>query len=127
MKIWRSHGSEHSMNLVMIGRFKDEFDAEESKEIIEMIAEHVMKAKDFDYNLDRFPKVLRDFLDAKNIFYLSPHQIVQFFMDFQIEQNGKEVRLTTQEEDLSGMQRIMLHKGAKIEIFSANDYPSSGK
>ena len=41
MKIWNGCGSEHSMNLVMIGRFKDAGDAASAKEVIDRLIEQV--------------------------------------------------------------------------------------
>ena len=37
MKIWYGYGSEHSMNLVMIGRFQDPESADATKKIIEQL------------------------------------------------------------------------------------------
>jgi hypothetical protein len=127
MKIWQSYGSEHSMNLVMIGRFKEELDAEEAKDLIEKITDFVMGIENFDHDLDRFPKEFRDFLIDNNLFCVSPHQLVQFIMEYSIEQNGNELRITTDEDDMSGIQRLMLNKGAKVEVFSAHDYPEDKK
>ena len=42
MNIWNGFGSEHSYNLVMIGRFKKTRDAEEAKELIERIIKQVV-------------------------------------------------------------------------------------
>jgi len=43
MKIWRGYGSEHSSNLVMIGRFKTVGDAEAAKRIIDRLAEQITR------------------------------------------------------------------------------------
>lgn len=37
MKVWNGYGSEHSMNLVMVGQFKTIEDAEKTKELIESL------------------------------------------------------------------------------------------
>ena len=39
MKIWQGYGSDHSMNLVMIGHFKNPKDAEETQKLIEQLSE----------------------------------------------------------------------------------------
>ena len=41
MKIWQGYGSEHSMNLVMIGHFKDAGSAVKAKELIDSFTEFV--------------------------------------------------------------------------------------
>ena len=66
MKIWYSYGSEHSMNLVMIGSFKQVADAEEAKRLIDELAEQVrkepMRSYDDDPNEARFSKEMLIFL-----------------------------------------------------------------
>ena len=42
MKIWNAFGTEHSMNLVMIGRFKEVRNAEEAKRLIDRLTEQVI-------------------------------------------------------------------------------------
>ena len=39
MKIWHGYGSEHSMNLVMIGHFKSSEDAEKTQKLIDQLSE----------------------------------------------------------------------------------------
>ena len=41
MKIWYSYGSEHSMRLVMIGRFKSVTDAKKTKQLIDRLTEEL--------------------------------------------------------------------------------------
>jgi hypothetical protein len=43
MKIWKGYGSEHSMNLVMIGHFKEACDAREAKRLIDQLIERVAR------------------------------------------------------------------------------------
>ena len=41
MKLWYGYGSEHSMNLVMIGRFKDAVAAAQAKRVIDALTTKV--------------------------------------------------------------------------------------
>jgi hypothetical protein len=41
MKTWNSYGSEHSANLVMIGKFKNAASAEKAKEAIDLITDYM--------------------------------------------------------------------------------------
>ena len=41
MKVWNGYGSEHSMNLVIVGHFKEVRDAEKAKELIDLLTEQV--------------------------------------------------------------------------------------
>ena len=43
MKIWNGYGSEHSMNLVLIGKFKQAQDANKVKSDIEKLGEQADK------------------------------------------------------------------------------------
>ena len=43
MKIWNGYGSEHSMNLVLIGRFKREQDAEKVEKDIDRLSAQASK------------------------------------------------------------------------------------
>ena len=64
-------------------------------------------------------------LRSKNVYSLSPQELIQFRYDISVELCGSEIRVTTDEDDISGIQKLMLHKGAKVEVFSAHDYPES--
>jgi hypothetical protein len=46
MKIWWGYGSEHSMNLVMIGKFASVGEAEAAKQLIDRLAEGVQNEVD---------------------------------------------------------------------------------
>jgi Family of unknown function (DUF6375) len=47
MKIWNTYGSEHSANLVMIGKFKDVASAETAKAIFDEISGVVVDSNEF--------------------------------------------------------------------------------
>jgi len=127
MKIWQTYGTEHSSNLVMIGKFKQASDAEEVKALIDTLFENLPDLVDFDFNKDRYSDEVHKLLRAANVYSLSPQELVQFRYDISVELNGDEIRVTTDEEDISGIQKLMFHKGAKIEVFSAHDYPEPDK
>tara|TARA_R110002072_G_scaffold171703_7_gene325467 strand:- start:6805 stop:7185 length:381 start_codon:yes stop_codon:yes gene_type:complete len=123
MKVWRSYGSEHSMNLVMIGRFQKEADARETKDLLDKLFDKLPEMVDFDVNRDRYSDDVLEFLNAINLFALTPTELVQFRYDISVELLSDEIRVTTDEDDVSGIIKVMLQKGAKIEVFSAHDYP----
>ena len=124
MKIWQSYGAEHSLNLVIIGRFKEVADAEEFKLQTESLIDFLSAKTDFDMDGNRFDRDVSEYLGNKNIHCLSPQQLGQFLYEMHMEQHGNEVRITS-DDDLNGIISWMLHKGAKIEVFSAHDYPES--
>lgn len=124
MKIWQSYGAEHSMNLVIIGRFKEVADAEEFEDLFNSLTEFLREQKGFDVDSDRYGNEVLDYLGKKNIYCLSPQQLGLFLYDVSIDQYGNEIRITS-EDDMTGLISLLVNKGAKVEIFSAHDYPES--
>ena len=125
MKIWKSYGSEHSMNLVMIGSFKEEEDAEKVEEVLMPLFEKLRSLPDSDVHEDRFSEDVKELLRSKSINYLSPQELTQFRYDGRFERNGKKILYTTDEVDVSATLKIMLMEGAKVKVFSKDDYPVS--
>ena len=71
MKIWTSYGAEHSLNLVIIGHFKDAIEAEEFESLVSSLTNFLMNDSDFDVDSDRFSSGMLDYLGKKNLFCLS--------------------------------------------------------
>lgn len=126
MKVWQSYGAEHSLNLVIIGHFKEPSDAEEYKDLVEQVTDFLREQSDFDVEADRFSEEVHDYLISKNISSLSPEQLGQLLYEYSIEVAGNDVHIYSDDE-LNGLVSLMLRKGAKIEIFSAHDYPESNE
>jgi len=97
MKIWCSYGSEHSMNLVMIGSFKQVADAEDAKLLIEELAEQVrkepMRSYDDDPNESRFSKEMLDFFTNTKVHSIGAAELEQFHYDVHVEQKENNVIL----------------------------------
>ena len=47
MKLWTSYGAEHSLNLVIIGDFKEVVDAEEFGSLVYSLTKTLMNDKEF--------------------------------------------------------------------------------
>ena len=58
MKIWHGYGSEHSMNLVMIGHFKNPDDAEKTQKLIEQLSKGLEGKIDVGTSSNRFGEVV---------------------------------------------------------------------
>jgi hypothetical protein len=127
MKIWRSYGSEHSMNLVMIGSFKQVADADEAKMLIEGLAEiarnEPMRSYDDDPHESRFSNEALEFFRTSKVHTIGPTELEQFNYDVHVELKGTSLVLTTDESDVSGFLKLLIEKGAKVEVYSAHDYP----
>ncbi|MBV9826801.1 MAG: hypothetical protein JO001_14165 [Alphaproteobacteria bacterium] len=115
------------MNLVMIGSFKQVAEADEVKMLIEELAEQVrnepMRSFDNDPNESRFSGEMLDFFRSAKIHSLGPAELEQFNYDVHVEQKENTLILTTDESDISGFLKLLIERGARVEIYSAHDYP----
>jgi hypothetical protein len=127
MRIWYGYGSEHSMNLVMIGHFKDAESADEARDLIEQLTLQVnadIRAKLIEVggHSTRYTegalKVLRDI----NFYSISAGELEQFAYDVSIKQEESKLILTTDESDVSAFLKLFVERGARVEVFSAHHY-----
>ncbi len=126
MKIWCQHGSEHSANLVMIGHFMEVTDATKTKEIIDKLTERVRK----DGSVSRSPShgysnSMLDLLTELHVASIAPQELEQFLYDVCVEVEGSNVVVTTEEIDVSAFLKVMVARGARVEVYSAHHYPNS--
>ena len=123
MKIWYGFGSEHSMNLVMLGRFKDASSAKEAKDVLDAIAEQAREEKELSCDTREFSDEMQAILRRVKVYSLAPNELEQFLFDFRAEQKGCCVRIATDEIEISALLKILLIQGARVELFSADRYP----
>ncbi|ELY2671573.1 hypothetical protein SMZ63_000655 [Cronobacter sakazakii] len=129
MKIWNGYGSEHSMNLVLIGRFKQVQDAEKvEKDIIKLSTQ---ASKDECYFIPfnepknhRFSDEMLSLLHSLELPILGPADLGQLVSDHNLSRDGEIITITTDEAEVSAFVKLFVEAGAKVEIFSAHDYPS---
>lgn len=130
MKIWKGYGSEHSMNLVMIGHFKEARDAEEVKQLLDQLARQVKDDADESQSntapQDWFTDRMLELLRAANLYILGPAELEQLLYDVQVDVDGNKVVITTDEVDVSAFLKVLLDNGARVEVYSAHDYPNTG-
>jgi len=125
MKVWFGYGSEHSMNLVMIGKFKSNDDAEETKKIIDRLTEKLTKKIEVGNTRYRFSEDMLSLLKEANIYTLGPLELEQFLYETRTQVEENQLILTTDEAEVSAFIKLMIDRGAKIEIFSAHHYPDA--
>lgn len=125
MKIWRGYGSEHSMNLVMIGQFKSVDDARKTKQTIDQLTEKLPDKIEVGRTRNRFGDEVLALLKDANIYTLGPLELEQFLYDVSTRIEEDKLILTTDESEVSAFMKLMIDRGAKIEIFSAHDYPDA--
>lgn len=130
MKIWRGYGSEHSSNLVMIGRFKTVAGAAEAKRIIDRLTEQIradVKAGLMDETdpPQRFTDHIMELFKEVETYIVAPAELSQFNYEFSAEVQGDTLVLTTEEYDISAFLKILVNGGARVEVFSRHDYPTA--
>jgi hypothetical protein len=126
MKIWFGYGSEHSANLVIIGEFKN---ADEAQRSLDLLNEATQIARaDEDAGHISAGTVTRQISEAQIDFfkrtslplgYGGPEQLL---LEFHPRREGNRVVITTEEDEINAILRILLHGGAKMEVYSAHDH-----
>jgi hypothetical protein len=130
MKVWCGFGSEHSANLVMIGRFKDTSEATEAKEIIEQLSKQVEADEQagllrIGQRAERYSDAMLQLMGKIHVHSIAPQELEQFAYDVQIKVENNQVVLTTDEVDVSAFIKVLLDKGAYIEMYSAHEHQDS--
>ncbi|WP_445175020.1 DUF6375 family protein [Microcoleus sp.] len=125
MKIWRGYGSEHSRNLVMIGQFKSVDDARKTKQTIDQLTEKLADKIEVGRTRNRFEDEVSALLKDANIYTLGSLELEQFLYDVSTRIEKDKLILTTDELEVSAFIKLMIDRGAKVEIFSAHDYPDA--
>jgi hypothetical protein len=123
MKIWNGYGSEHSMNLVMIGHFKSEDDAKKTQEIIEKLSVELRGKIDIGSNRENFGSEILEILKDADCYILSPGELEHFLYDTHTRVECDKIILETDETEVSAFFKLMIYKGAKVEVYSAHYYP----
>jgi hypothetical protein len=123
MKIWNSFGSEHSANLVMIGTFKDAASAEKAKHVIDKISDFVLNTDQTFEGADRYPEAAMELLRTINFYSVSPAEFEQFRYEVMPRLEGDKLVLRTDDVEISAVLKIMIEKGARVEVYSAHEYP----
>lgn len=125
MKIWHGYGSEHSSNLVMIGHFKTTRDAKKAQQLIEQLSVGLRDKTEVGTTSERFSDEVRATLREAQCYFLGPSELEQFLYETRIQVESNRIVLTTEEFEVSAFLKLMVHKGARVEIYSAHDYPDA--
>ncbi|MDA8355166.1 MAG: DUF6375 family protein [Actinomycetota bacterium] len=129
MRIWHSYGSEHSMDLVLIGRFETVSGAEaaiERMEALKALAEAEWSDDDWRRHDDRMPETLTNELIKLKLYEMGRSDVDIYAYDYSIERDGSTVRVQTEESEVQGFLKVLLHLGARVEVFSRHDWDEDG-
>lgn len=127
MKIWNEYGTEHSANLVMIGKFQTKSDAVDVLDAIERVKERALEYERtgrlrFGDPVYVYDDSLIDFLYSLKVFKVAPNELEQFISDVTIEQRDDSIWIRTNEFEVSAFMKLMFERGARIEIYSAHHH-----
>ena len=126
MKIWYAYGSEHSMNLVMIGYFRNIKDAEKTQELIQELTEKLRDKIDIETLTTRYSDEVLDVLRETNLYDLSPSEFEHFHSPKTVELKDDRIVLEIAAMDASAFFKMMVNKSAKVEIHSTDDCSGEG-
>jgi hypothetical protein len=113
MKIWAGYGSEHSMNLVLIGKFKEAKDAENAEGIVSKIRDQA--SEDEAYVIShaspenqRFSDAMLALLRAHELHMFSPADLEQFASEHSLDREEALITIRTDEADVSAFVKFIL-------------------
>jgi hypothetical protein len=129
MRIWHSYGSEHSMDLVLIGKFETVPRAEaavERMKILKALAEDASSEDDWRRRDERMSAVLVEELVKLELYEMGRSDVDIYAFDHSVERSGSTVRIWTEESDVQGFLKVLIHLGARVEVFSRHDWNEDG-
>ena len=123
MKIWFGYGSEHSTNLVMIGRFKEARDATLAESSIKHMVDHIALEVEsgrlhFGDLSETYSNETMKALTDIGVYDIRPNELEQFGLAVEVSALGNEVRITTDESDVSAFLKVLISRGARVEVYS---------
>lgn len=105
-------------------------DAQEVERIIDRLKAQVSAEPGaYDPNSEateqRFSDEIRQLLTESRFHTLYPSELGQFELDVRVEVDGSQVVITTDEVDVSAFLKLLIDRGARVEVYSAHDYPDA--
>lgn len=132
MKVWMGYGSEHSANLVMIGRFRSPADAEAAEHLFTKIGEWVSKETDAGSmdigweSIHRMGDATRQFLMDLHLYSLSLSDLENFAYEHHVTVDGASLTITTDEEEVQGFLKLLIDQDAQVQVYSAHAWNADG-
>ncbi|WP_327191122.1 DUF6375 family protein [Streptomyces xinghaiensis] len=129
MRIWHSYGSEHSMDLVLVGTFETVSGAEaamERMEALKTLAEAEWSDDDWRRADERMPRALADELGKLRLYDMGRSDVDIYALDHSVQRTGSTVRVWTEESEVQGFVKVLINLGARIEVFSRHHWNEDG-
>ncbi len=129
MRIWYSYGSEHSMDLLLVGTFETVTGAEaaiEKMEALRILAESEWSDDDWRFREERMPGSLMDGLRELKLYDMGRSDVDIYAFEHTVERRDSTVRVQTEESEVQGFLKVLIHLGARVEVFSRHDWNEDG-
>lgn len=113
----------------MIGRFATPEDAEVALREFEDLRSSIAGEIDYD-RLDENPWAWYRNSNTYNrliqfgLYSFSPEDIEHFNRDCATERKGSDLVIQTDEDDVNGLLKFLIHKGSHIEVYSTHVFPN---
>lgn len=129
MRIWHSFGSEHSMDLVLVGTFETVSGAEaaiERMQALKGLAEAEWSDDSWRRPDERMPDTLVDELSKLKLYEMGRSDVDIYAYEHSVERKGPTVRVWTEESEVQGFLKVLIHLGARVEVFSRHNWNEDG-
>ena len=123
MKFWTGYGSEHSANLVMLGKFKTAEDATGFLAELEKLEKLIQEDDSVDDVFREIPKKIIDEVFNGHIRFcndFAPKDLEDFRMDLRRRQLTDDRTIVEFKSDVTGwagLIKMMVNAGARVEVF----------
>lgn len=117
------------MDLMLIGTFETVPGAEaavERMKALKTLAEAEWSDDDWLRQDDRMPDVLAGELHKLKLYELGRSDVDIYAFDHSVERNGSTIRIRTEESDVQGFLKVLIHLGARVEVFSRHTWNEDG-
>jgi hypothetical protein len=117
------------MNLMLIGTFDSVSVAEatvERMQAVKALAEAHWSDDDWRGPDDRMPPDLVQELMRLGLYELGRSDVDIYAFDHSVERDGPSVRVWTEESEVQGFLKVMIHMGGRVEVFSRHHWNDDG-
>ena len=127
MKFWTGYGSEHSANLVMLGKFKTAEDATGFLSELEKLERLIQEDDSGDDVYREFPrKILDEMFNGRIRFCndFAPKDLEDFRNDLRRYQRADDQSVVEFKSDVTGwagLIKMMVNAGASVEVFDESN------
>lgn len=117
------------MDLVLIGTFETVSAAEavlERMEALKSLAESEWSDDDWRRTDERMPPSVVEELTRLKLYEMGRSDVDIYAYEFSVEQKGSTVRIWTDESEVQGFVKVLIHLGGRVEVFSRHHWNEDG-